>query len=317
MKLPLHCLLASIIALLGLPSCSQEISPDELPRPLPTPASSPAHPEEALWVRHHESALKILAIGNSFTDNGTNWLPRLINDCDGDSICIAKLTRSGCSLQQHWENHLNDREDYTLSYSDRGRWQASETKTIDGALYLMDWDIIILQQVSNDAGRWPTFQPWLDFMKDLCLAANPSARLGWQYTWAYTPGSSHPCFGYYDNDSEKMYAAIMEAQDRASEGMDFKIMSAPLVRKLREAYPEVSNQFSADGYHIIDDLALLALSMLWHDTLITPFNGASAIAKPSYPAGVDPERFERALAILREMLPPPGDDDNSVPEIRI
>lgn len=311
MKHILSILAAALTALFGLVACSNEDYPEYSPCKVCSPADpASAHPDDPLWVRHHDSALKILAIGNSFTINACHYLPMLIDELDGDSICIARLTRSGCSLSQHWESHISGTPDYDLYYSDGGQWVKSETKVFDDALCLLDWDIIITQQASYLSGIWSSYLPYIDYLQRLFRELHPGVKLGWHYTWAYRPGTQHDGFANYDRDSEKMHNAIIEAGDLASEGMEYKIHSATLIHDMRKAYPEVENQFSEDGYHISDPTALLALTMLWHDTLIEPTNGVSSIADPVYPADVNPESFLRALDILRKMHSPGG---SSVP----
>ncbi len=177
----------------------------------------------------------------------------------------------------------------------------SETKVFDEALCLLDWDIIITQQASYLSGIWSSYIPHIDNLQLLFREVLPGVKLAWHYTWAYRPGTQHDGFSLYDWDSEKMHAAIIEAGDLASEGMEYKLHSATLIHDMRKAYPEVENQFSEDGYHISDTTALLALTMLWHDTLIEPTNGVSSIANPVYPGDVNPESFGRALDILRSM----------------
>lgn len=298
-------------------SCSRDDFPDYYIGKKNTNANTLyIHPEDSLWVRHHDTPLKILAIGNSFTNNASFYLPWLIEKLDGDSICFAKLTRSGCSLGMHWTSHVYGTPDYDLYYTDGGKWIKSEIKVFDDALCLMDWDIITLQQASAYSGVWSSYQPALDYLSRLIYESHPNARLAWHYTWAYRQGTQNEGFAHYGYDAETMYRAIMEAGDLASEGMDMKLPSATLIRDMRKAYPEVSNQFSEDGLHLSDDMALFALSLLWHDTLISPTTGTSSIWNPIYISMIDVRRFERALQILQGMFPK-NEPESSVPEVHI
>lgn len=253
------------------------------------------------WRRHHNSSLKILAIGNSFTINATTYLPLLLNNLNNDSICIARLTRSGCSLKMHWNNYETNSPDYDFYYSDQGKWRLSEIKTINEALRLFDWDIITIQQVSGYAGVYKSFQPYLDNLVGVFHAGNPDAKLAWHYTWAYTPWTKHPDFSQYDCDSEKMYESIIDACDKASANFDIKIPSATLIKRMREEYPEVENGFSEDGYHIVDDRALYALSTLWYEVLVRPYCGLSGLENTQLPYNVSAETMQRAFDIIKDL----------------
>ncbi|MDE6741601.1 MAG: DUF4886 domain-containing protein [Muribaculaceae bacterium] len=256
-----------------------------------------------LWERHHDTPLKILCIGNSFTNNATTYMPWLIERLNADSICLAKLTRSGCSLQMHWQSHLENTEDYSLHYSDQGEWKLSDVKTIDRALTFFDWDIITIQQVSGRAGVYTTYQPYLANLLALFKATDPDASLAWHYTWAYTPWTNHPDFKIYDHNSEKMYQAIMEACDRASEEFDIRIPSADLIKMMREEFPKVENGFSEDGYHISDSLALFALSSLWYDVTVSPTCGTCR-QKTDIPSDLNAQDMEKVEEIIVSILKP-------------
>lgn len=271
-------------------------------KPIEVPADTSAFKDNPLWQRHHGSSLKILAIGNSFTVNATTDMPWLINHLNGDSICIARLTRGGCSLKMHWEGHIDKSEEYDLYYSDNGKWTHSDIRTLDEALEIFDWDIITLQQVSGHSGLFSTYQPYLFNLVTLLHETNLKALLGWHCTWAYTPWTEHPDFKYYDRSSEKMYYDIMNTYDRISGCFDICIPSATLVKQLREEFPEVENGFSEDGFHIVDNFAVYVLSSLWYDVLVRPVCGTSRESLSLLPWGVGQEEMEKAEAIISDVL---------------
>ncbi len=301
MKLCLNLLLPFWIIALALTSCREE--PEVVYEPAlerPDPAMLMATP---LWQRHAESSLKILCIGNSFTHNATSYMPWLLERLNGDSICIGMLTRSGCSLKQHWTNHSDNVEDYEFMYSDGGKWvKCDYVKTFDLALMFFDWDIITLQQMSGWAGLYRTYQPYLSYLVKLFKETNRNALLAWHYTWAYTPWTEHPEFQNYDNNSQKMYEAIIEAGDKASEEFDMRLPSATLIKMLRDAFPEVENGFSTDGYHIVDDFADFALSALWYEVLVGARYGTSVFPADVLPEEVGKEGMDKVEDIISAIL---------------
>lgn len=301
MKLILNISIALWAIALALTSCGGE------PEVVYTPAVE--RPDSAfltatrLWQTHRDTPLKILCIGNSFTHNATTYMPWLINRLNGDSICITMLTRSGCTLRMHWENHASNTADYEFHYSERGHWEKSDdVKTIDLALNFFNWDIITLQQASGYSGLYDSYQPYLDNLVRLFKESDPNALLAWHYTWAYTSWTEHSAFKNYEYNPRKMYEAIMEAGDRASEGFDISLHSATLIKKLREAFPEVKNGFSEDGYHISDKFALYALSALWYEVLVGPICGTSCRSMTDPPSEFEGYDIKRIDKIITEIL---------------
>lgn len=298
------CLIAILTLLALMTSCGEDPEYDRLAVDIKVAETHPMlNMATPLWERHHDAPVKILCIGNSFTNNATAYMPWLIERLNADSICIATLTRSGCSLSMHWKNHMENTEDYNLHYSDKGEWKLSDVKTIDRALTFFDWDVITIQQVSGWAGVYTTYQPYLANLLMLFKATNPDASLAWHYTWAYTPTTTHTDFKIYDHNSEKMYQAIMETCDRASEEFDIRIPSATLIKRMREVFPEVENGFSEDGYHISDSFALFALSALWYDVIVTPGCGTSRLMT-DIPSGLNVEDMVKVDEMIASILNP-------------
>lgn len=286
----------------SLSACGNEEVPD--PYIKPNEKETPeALRHTNVYERHKGSPLKILAIGNSFTHNAATYLPYLVEKVNADSVCIAKLTRSGCSLSMHWGSHLANTPDYDFFYSDKGEWEiCDEIKTLDDALALFPWDIIVMQQASGESGYYSKYQPYLDYLLALIKETNPGAKTAWHYTWAYRKGTEHPYFADYGNDPEKMYQAIMEACDKASAGFDIRIPAAPLIREMRLQYPEAEDGFSSDGYHISDNLALYALSTLWYECLVAPYTGTNSLRVAEYPDGLTADHLALALAVISDLL---------------
>ena len=256
--------------------------------------------------RHKDAPLRILAIGNSFTRNATDYMPWLVSTFGGDSICIGRLTLNGCTLEDHWVNHVKNDPVYDFYYSDNGDWTFSSTTTIDKVSQLFKWDIIVLQQESSRSGRYATYQPYLDFLVRLFREINPEVKIAWHYTWAYTADTEHwkEFKKYYGGDQEFMYTSIMDAADRASENLDIRIPSATLIKRMREEFPENEYGFSEDGTHITDAFARYALSTLWYELLVVPSTGMSGLEPSSFPTSINTDGMDKVQKIIRQLLVP-------------
>ncbi len=272
--------------------------------------------DDPLWIRHHDTSLKILAIGNSYTYNATAFMPYLFNALNKDSVCLAMLTRAGCTLDRHWTNHSQNLEKYTLVYSDRGEWMQSLVKTIDDAVFMLDWDIITLQQDSRNSGFYSTYQPYLNDLVNFFRSAVPNADIVWHLTWSYPPNSLYEEFWRYDYDWKKMYDAIIDAGSQASEYCDYNINSATLVKEMRETFQEVTDGFSSDGTHVTDDTAQYAISSLWYEMLVAPKVRVSCLDRLKYPRGVNADFMPKTDSIIRYVINHPIENGgSSVPMI--
>lgn len=258
-----------------------------------------SHP---LRVRHTDARLKILAIGNSFTNNSTLYLPWMANTLDADSICFAKLYQSGASLKMHWSNHCKKSSEYTMHYSDHGEWVSTDIASIDDALNILEWDIIVIQQASYNSGHYSTFQPALDFLVALFRESNPKVQIAFNYTWAYFPWATHQYFDDFNKDTDLMYDAIMNACGMASENLDLKILSATLVRDMRLKFAEEEETFSTDGMHITNPLLQYALSSLWYESLVTPKIATSCLTVTDYPDNLESDKVAVAKEIIENIL---------------
>ena len=89
--------------------------------------------------------LKVLAIGNSFSDNTTNYLYDIAKAEGMTDVVIGRLYIGACTVQQHLGNATNNLPNYTYSKNNSGAWIATDNATLLYGLQDEDWDIITLQ----------------------------------------------------------------------------------------------------------------------------------------------------------------------------
>ena len=58
------------------------------------------------------------------------------------------------------------------------------------------WDIVTLQQVSGNSGRYETYHPYLKLMSEFVRNCAPSAKQYIHETWAYEIDAQHGAFSY-------------------------------------------------------------------------------------------------------------------------
>ena len=226
--------------------------------------------------------LRILAIGNSFSDDAMEYLPALLADMGIDNVELARLYVGGCTLEQHARFHIEGKAPYDFYRSQAGenRWvKHPEKVSMQYALALGRWDIITMQQASGYSGRPESYQPYLDALIGIVRAAQPQARLAWHMTWAYSTDSTHGQFADYGRDQRRMYDAICSAVseiERHTSAFSVIIPSGTAIQSLR--YSDINDapaDLTRDGYHMDLGAGRYALACTWYESLIRPFAGES------------------------------------------
>lgn len=248
-----------------------------------------------------QASLKVLAIGNSFTDNATLYIPQLLAEFyTPGEIFFANAVQGGSSLEQHWSNHINHTAAYTFRYAESGAWIESGACDIDAALEFAPWDIVVIQQVSGLSGIQSSYSPYLTDLVSLIRSYNDSTLVGWQMTWAYAPTSTHPDFYRYGNN----YNAMADSISRAVENCvlthnAFVIPSGLVIDSLRASgYDDPAIYY--DGFHLLDGLPCYALSCLWHESVIAPYTHQSCFPNSVRPG--NPPIGANDAALVRRIV---------------
>ena len=209
--------------------------------------------------------MKLLSIGNSFSQDAQRWLHQ-VAVANGFDLETTNLMIGGCSLETHW-HHMTDGE--AAYYLERNGEDVQQMITLPDALAMDEWDVITVQQVSSHSGRPQTFFPYLQelvaFVREKC----PKAKIYYHQTWAYEIDSEHGDFPYYNRDQKEMYRRICDCAEMAAKLIDATILpSGPVVQYLRENAPEFDYKNGAlslnrDGFHLSWDYGRYAAAATW------------------------------------------------------
>ncbi|OGV41628.1 MAG: hypothetical protein A2X48_13495 [Lentisphaerae bacterium GWF2_49_21] len=135
------------------------------------PAAKPAQPGG--------KTIKILLIGNSFSQNATEYLPKLV-ESQGNSLILGHAELGGCSLEKHWgmvEKFEANPADKESKYYNK--------KSLKEMLEGDKWDIVTMQQHSWLSYDIKTYQPFATKLADFIRKHAPQAKIYLQETWAY------------------------------------------------------------------------------------------------------------------------------------
>ena len=128
---------------------------------------------------NQHKVLRVLLIGNSFSQNATAYLPQLVKE-GGFELQLGHAEIGGCPLQKHWElaalAEANPDDPAGKPYSGKSLKQL----LADGK-----WDVVTMQQYSKLSADINTFQPYANNLYQLIKKMQPDAKIVWHQTWAY------------------------------------------------------------------------------------------------------------------------------------
>lgn len=229
-----------------------------------------------------DGTLRILAIGNSFSDDGTEYLPALLENLNVENVEVARLYVGGCTLEQHVNFYDNSEAAYKFYHSKAGenKWVENPEKvTMQYALAMGEWDIITMQQASGFSGMYDSYTPYLGRLIEAVKKAQPQAELVWHMTWSYSSDSNHKHYKHYNNDQQQMNSAIdncLHSLLAEFDEIERIVPSGTAVKSLRKSainnYPK---DLTRDGFHMGHGAGRYALACTWYETLVEPYTGKS------------------------------------------
>ena len=155
--------------------------------------------------------MKVLSIGNSFSDDAQTYLHR-IAAADGYDMYTVNLNIGGCSLQTHYNNMISNEKKYM--FQENGIITERFVSFEEGLL-LEDWDVVTLQQVSRQSVIEDSFYPYIHEIASAVRHLAPNAKLLIHQTWAYEAGAPAIMEICGDPTPEYMHAVSKKAYMRA------------------------------------------------------------------------------------------------------
>lgn len=213
--------------------------------------------------------MKLLSIGNSFSQDAQEWLHQ-IAVANGVDLETTNLMIGGCSLETHW-NHVLDKE--TAYYLEQNGKNMERMVTLEEGLALDTWDVVTVQQVSHHSGQPQTYIPYLTDLVAYVREKCPGAKIYFHQTWAYEIDSDHGGFANYNRDQQEMYRRIGDCTEMACRLIDATVLpSGPVVQYLRENAPAFDYKngglsLNRDGFHLSWDYGRYAAAVTWFAVL--------------------------------------------------
>ena len=205
--------------------------------------------------------MKILSIGNSFSDDAQHYLHSLAKH-DGVQMKTVNLYIGGCTLRTHYLNMLDDAQRYPFWFNGEA---TGLSVSIRQALISDDWDIITLQQASHQSFDYATYTPYLEELAKYVKKYCPHAKLYIHETWGYENGSKRLESVRYESMSA-MFADVKTSYQKAA-----KAISAdgvlPSGTALMTAAENGLVHTHRDGLHLSYGAGRYLAALTWYKTL--------------------------------------------------
>ena len=205
--------------------------------------------------------MKILSIGNSFSEDAQRYLAALGHSMGLEIKCV-NLCIGGCTLVRHYNNMLCGTCDYLVQeYGSNVREGAS----LEEILLSDSFDVVTLQEASVRSVDYNNFQPYLSEVAKYIREKCPTAKIALHETWGYESDTERIKNLGFTLHSE-MFSAIEKAYKRAAEEIkaDYLIPSGRVMAALYKSGLKVHR----DGFHASRGVGRYAIALTWLKTLM-------------------------------------------------
>ena len=239
--------------------------------------------------------LKVLDIGNSYSEDALALLPTVVQNCKVDvkDMCIYKFIRSGASFFSWCQVYDNqDTYDYSF-YRALGKMSVNVPTGVspgdNGSLFRrvlseVEWDLIIIHQYSPYA---PYYDMWgseeaggcLDKFLSIIKKHQPNAKIGFMIVHSYWDNYG----GNKEKSSLERWQKIAGSVRQLMQDYDiqFIIPYGTAVENLRSSSLNNGYDLTRDGTHLGYGLGEYTAACCYYESLLYPRTGVSCYMSPA------------------------------------
>lgn len=216
-----------------------------------------------------QKTVKILAIGNSFSQDAVEQYLFELAEAEGIPVIIGNMYIGGCSLERHVKNARENAAAYAYRKVNLDGKKVEKRKmTLEKALADEEWDYVSLQQVSALSGIYDTYTADLPELIAYVKARLPKkTKLMLHQTWAYAGTSKHGGFKNYNNNQLTMYHAITTTVKKVVKENKIKIVipSGTAIQNARTSF--IGDHLDRDGYHLNVKIGRYTAACTWFERI--------------------------------------------------
>lgn len=239
-------------------------------------------------VYAQQKTVRILAIGNSFSQDAVEQYLHELAEAEGISTIIGNMFIGGCSLERHVKNARENAPAYAYrKIGTDGKKREKGKMSLETVLADEDWDYVSLQQASPFSGMYETYEASLPELIEYVKARLPKkTKLMLHQTWAYASTSRHSGFKNYNCNQLTMYQAIADAVKKAAKANKIKIVipSGTAIQNARTSF--IGDHLNRDGYHLDVKIGRYTAACTWFERIFKH----NVVGNPYTPEGLDEAR---------------------------
>lgn len=199
-----------------------------------------------LAAAEEKKTLKVLMVGNSFSQSVWTYLPAVAKSVPGCELKLMPATIGGCSFKRHIAEW--DKAEADPKYKPYG--SVKRKTNLQELLKEDKWDIITIQQASPESWRDASYQPYADELIAHIRKYAPQAEIVVQQTWSYNAGDGriNPTNPSWKFGQKEMYDRLTANYRKLAAANKFRIIPTGFaVQCTREEsplqYPKINRKF--------------------------------------------------------------------------
>ena len=230
---------------------------------------------------------KVLFIGNSYSENTAALMPNMAKIFDFKKIEICYLYKGGCSLDEHWNNMMQQSSEYKYCRIKPAIKTLNKIKILSEKISIQDavkdkkWDWIVLQQTSRTSGKASSYNqlPRLIQMIKSHLQDKNHTKFAFNMTWAYH-SEYDKLKNFYNGSQKKMYEDTCAAVQLVAEknpDIDLIIPAGTAIQNIRINCPTLmeytcdETHLNANGAYVASLTAILAFWTYYNPLVLLYF----------------------------------------------
>lgn len=219
------------------------------------------------------NTLRVLAIGNSYTIDGTAYLPHILTylQIDPEKYGVYAIVAGSASLE-YWDGVMQRNEPVELKRR-AGNLQMDVMSGTIRELLAQPWDIVVFQQVSYLSMTYSSFNPYLHHLmnavKQYCT--NENVTLAWHMTHSYA--SIFPRSNGVSSVARWQSIASCVRSMMRYDGIDVIIPMGTAIENARLTSLCTPSELTRDGTHLSYGTARYVATCTWVGALFCPIFG--------------------------------------------
>lgn len=227
----------------------------------------------------YKDTLKVLAIGNSFSDDPTAYLDDLLISAGVDrSKCCVYVGVIGGSSLQTWVDKYISNESIDIARRAGTITMGVTTGTLK-QIFSQDWDIVVIQQLSSLAIDYSSLNPALKNLRSYIRqdCTNQKICLAYQSVWSY--------WGNYTENPKGVTGwsdlCLVTKEQINKDGIDIIIPTGTAIQNARGTSLNTPHDITRDGHHLAFGIGRYIAACTWYQVLFAPLFNSNIIGNPS------------------------------------